>query len=121
MPRPTFSSTKGIDRIAAAESASFATLLDGLLADPTVTVLGPHDLVDRTPTVSFNVAGHHPDAVAHHLASQRVAVWSGNYYAVETMAALGLTATGAIRAGLSAYTDADDVSRLLDGLRTLDR
>ena len=109
----------GMDTIASHESRCFAGLLDGLLANPAVTVLGPRDRVDRTPTVSFTVAGHHPDAVAQALAAQRVAVWSGNYYAVETMSALGLSETGAIRAGLSAYTDADDVARLLDALQTI--
>ncbi len=109
----------GLERVAAIESEHFAVLLDGLLADPAVTVLGPHDQLDRTPTVSFTVAGHHPDAVAAHLAAHRIAVWSGNYYAVETMAALGLTDTGAIRAGLSVYTDADDIARLLEALSVL--
>jgi selenocysteine lyase/cysteine desulfurase len=45
-------------------------------------------------------------------------VWSGNYYAVETMAALGLT-DGAIRAGVSCYTNEHAVARLLDGVREL--
>lgn len=110
---------EGIETIASVERSVFAPLLDGLLARPAVTVLGPHDLADRTPTVSFTVAGHHPDAVARHLAAARVAVWSGSYYAVETMAALGLAEQGAVRAGVSAYTAAEDVRRLLAALDSL--
>ena len=85
-----------------------------------VTVYGPPDLVDRTPTVSWTVAGHEPDAIATHLAQRQVAVWSGNYYAVETMAALGLR-TGAVRAGVSGYTSEVDVTRLLDAVGELAR
>ncbi len=57
---------------------------------PTCTVHGPRDLEDRTPTVCFSVDGHTADDVAAALADEQIAVWSGNYYAVEVMAALGL-------------------------------
>jgi cysteine desulfurase family protein (TIGR01976 family) len=108
----------GVDEIGRRESALFRPLLDELLDMDHVTVHGPLDHEARTPTVCFGVAGHAPDAVAAHLASRRVAVWSGNYYAVETMAALGLT-DGAIRAGVSCYTNEHAVARLLDGVREL--
>ena len=97
------------------EMEVFAPMLHGLLAMPHVSVWGPHDLDDRTPTIAFTVDGHHPDAVAQHLAAARVAVWSGDYYAVEVMATLGLAAGGgAVRAGIACYTDSEDVARLLD-------
>ena len=108
----------GITAIAGVERARFEPLLHGLLRLPHVTVHGPDDLAHRTPTVSWNVRGHEPDAVAMHLAHRRVAVWSGNYYAVETMAALGLP-TGAVRAGVSCYTSELDVTRLLDAVGEL--
>lgn len=111
---------RGVARITAAETARFAPLLEGLLALPHVTVHGPRDLAARTPTVCFTVDGHHPDAVAEALAVERVAVWSGGYYAVETMAALGLTERGgAVRAGVSGYTSAEDVGRLVGALAAL--
>src|SRR5439155_6087301 len=56
----TFLLETGTDKIAAAEQAVFATLLDGLMAIPHVTVHGPKDLTDRAPTVLFNVAGRDP-------------------------------------------------------------
>ena len=98
----------------------FAPLLDGLLALPAVTVHGPRELEDRTPTVCFSVAGHPTDEVATALAEARVAVWGGSYYAVEVMDALGLAeGGGAIRAGVSCYTTADDVDRLLAAVTRL--
>jgi cysteine desulfurase family protein (TIGR01976 family) len=109
----------GLDAIGAHESETFRPLLDGLLDMDHVTVHGPHDLVARTPTVCFSVRGRHPDEVAAALAAASIAVWSGNYYAVETMAALGLTDGGAIRAGVSCYTDAVDVERLLTAVAAL--
>jgi cysteine desulfurase family protein (TIGR01976 family) len=93
----------------------FAPLLHGLLAMPHVSVWGPHDLDNRTPTVAFTVAGHNSDDVARRLADARVAVWSGDYYAVEVMASLGLAESGgALRAGVACYNEPEDVARLLD-------
>ena len=102
----------GMEAIRAHETALFARLLDGLLADERVTVFGPHDLIDRAPTLAFNVAGRDPADVARRLAAQRIAVWDGHYYALEAMAALGIE--GAVRAGIAVYLDNDDIDRLLD-------
>jgi cysteine desulfurase family protein (TIGR01976 family) len=109
---------QGMDRMAAAELQVFEPLLAGLLELGNVRVHGPTELVARTPTVCFSVSGHHPDKVAAELAARRIAVWSGSYYAVEVMAALGL-GDGAVRAGVSRYTSAEDVERLLDAVGSL--
>jgi cysteine desulfurase family protein (TIGR01976 family) len=111
---------EGLDVIAAHERATFAPLLDGLLDMDHVTVHGPHDLADRAPTVAFTVNGMHPLATAESLAAERIAVWSGNYYALELMTALGLEETGgAVRAGLACYTNDEDVNRLLEAVASL--
>ena len=111
---------EGMGRLAEREAAVFAPLLEGLLAMPRVRVHGPTDLAARTPTVAFTVEGHHPDEVATVLAAARVAVWSGDYYAIEVMRALGLAdAGGAVRAGVSYYTSDDDVARLLEAVGRL--
>lgn len=102
----------GMDTIRTYETALFARLLDGLLSDERVTVYGPHDLIDRAPTLAFNVAGRQPGDVAHRLADAQVAVWDGQYYALEAMDALGIE--GAVRAGIAVYLTNDDVDRLLD-------
>lgn len=109
----------GVEQMAAQEEAVFAPLLAGLCKGPGVTVHGPADLSDRTPTVAFNVTGHSSAEVARHLASRRCAVWHGSYYAVEAMAALGLSDGGAVRAGVSCYTTPEDVDRLLEAVSEL--
>lgn len=109
----------GLDRIAAHERRVFARLLDGLLAVDGVTVLGPHDLADRAPTVAFTIAGHTDAEVAAALANEQIAVWDGNYYALEAMESYGVD--GAVRAGIAVYVTDDDVDRLLDGVRRLAR
>jgi len=104
----------GVDRIAAHEREIFAGLLEGLLGLDHVRVLGPATSEARAPTVSFTVRGRHPDEVVDALAAARVAGWSGSHYAVEAVEALGLAASGGtVRAGLSCYSDAEDVARLL--------
>ena len=80
---------EGMATLAAAEREVFAPMLDGLLALPHVKVYGPRDLEARTPTVCFGIAGRSTDEVAAALAADRIAVWGGNYYAVEVMTALG--------------------------------
>jgi selenocysteine lyase/cysteine desulfurase len=61
----------------------------------------------------------HPTDVAAALASERVAVWSGDSYAVEAARALGLSASGVgVRAGVVRYVTDEDVQQLL---RAVDR
>ena len=108
----------GMENVRAHERALFSRLLDGLLADDRITVLGPHDLDNRAPTLAFNVADIHPADLARRLAVERIAVWDGNYYAVELMERYGLP-DGAVRAGIALYVTDDDVDRLLDAVRHL--
>ncbi|MDX6268075.1 MAG: hypothetical protein QOD70_2815 [Frankiales bacterium] len=95
------------------EEAVFAVLLAGLRDRPDVRLVG--DPSRRTPTVAFTKDGETPQQTAARLAEQRVAVWAGHYYAVELMQLLELP-DGAVRAGVVAYTDLDDVERLLSAL-----
>lgn len=103
------------------ETPVFARLLDGLCGIKGVSVLGPLDLKDRAPTVSFLIDGHHPDAVAQALANGQIAVWSGDSYAVEVAAQLGVSESGVVRAGVVRYITNDDVDRLLDRVEHLAR
>jgi cysteine desulfurase family protein (TIGR01976 family) len=106
----------GMDAIAAVEHHVFSTLLDGLHADDRITVHGPQDLTDRTPTVLFSVDGTPSTDVAAHLAARGVAVWPGHSYAVEAARAMDLDG---VRAGVVAYVTEADVAQLLDGLATV--
>lgn len=103
----------GLDELAAAEARVFEGLLDGLRAHERVTIHGPDDLVDRTPTVLFSVDGTPSTEVAARLATSGVAVWPGHSYAVEAAAAMQLDG---IRAGVVAYVDDTDVEQLLAAL-----
>jgi cysteine desulfurase family protein (TIGR01976 family) len=101
----------GFDAIRAYEEALFGPMRDGLAAIPGVTLHG--SARDRVPTLMFSVAGRTPEQVATALAGERVAVWHGNYYALELSTLLGLEPDGAVRAGVVHYNDEGDVERLL--------
>jgi selenocysteine lyase/cysteine desulfurase len=74
----------------------------------------------RVPTFCFSVPGRSARSVAEHLARRDVAVWWGNYYALETIRRLGLDEEdGAVRAGIVHYNTAEEVDRLLAGLAEL--
>ena len=76
-----------------------------------------HPVSGRTPTVAFTVAGRSPQEVAKRLGDKGIAVWAGNYYAVELMRRVKLEDTGgAVRAGVVCYTTDDEVDRLLEAL-----
>ena len=89
----------------------------GALPDE-VDLYGLRTMEGRVPTFCFNIPGHSAEHVATFLAERDVAVWHGDYYAVETMKHLGL-ADGAVRAGIVHYNTEDEVDRLLDGLSAL--
>jgi cysteine desulfurase family protein (TIGR01976 family) len=72
----------------------------------------------RVATFAVTHPGLAPDAVASRLAEQKVAVWAGDYYAVEVMERLGLP-DGAVRVGMVHYNTAEEVDRLLEALHAL--
>jgi selenocysteine lyase/cysteine desulfurase len=105
----------GAAEIEQQEAWVFDRLLGGLAARGDVHLVGAPSR--RTPTVAFTVAGRTPQEVAADLGRKGVAVWAGNYYAVELMRRLGLEDTGgAVRAGVVCYTTDDEVDRLLEAL-----
>ncbi|MGN6251211.1 MAG: cysteine desulfurase-like protein [Marmoricola sp.] len=105
--------------VEAHEDALLDRLLEGLRRIPQVRLHG--DPRRRTPTVFFNLEGHEGREVYEHLASRGVNAPASNFYALEASRWLGLGDTGAVRAGLAPYTDADDVDRLLAGVAELAR
>jgi cysteine desulfurase family protein (TIGR01976 family) len=100
------------DALRAHEDALLGQMLDGLRAIDGVTVHGAAR--DRAPTVMFTVDGRPSVDVARALAAEQVAAWHGNYYALELARHVGVERDGAVRAGAVAYTDEEDVRRLLD-------
>ena len=100
------------------ERALGEQFLDGL--PDRCTLYGLPRMDGRVPTFAFNVDGLSPRSAAERLAERGIAVWDGNYYAVEVMERLGLGEAGAVRAGFVHYNTAAEVDRLLDELARLD-
>jgi len=105
----------GWEAIQAHERELGERFLDGL--PDTCTLYGVNSMDRRVSTFGFNVEGQSPRAVAERLGERNIAVWQGNYYAVEVMKRLGLD-EGAVRAGIVHYNTADEVDRLLGELQT---
>lgn len=74
----------------------------------------------RAPTVSFTMAGVHPDAIAQTLAENNIFAWSGHSYAVQPCGALGLLDTGGVlRVGLVHYNTSADIDALIGVLQQI--
>ncbi len=98
-----------------------ARLWNGLSEIPHVTLFGPTPEKPRTPTVSFSVARRAPEAVAAELARRAVFVSHGDFYAQTAVERLGHGRDGLVRAGCVAYTTAEEVDRLVSGVREIAR
>jgi cysteine desulfurase family protein (TIGR01976 family) len=106
----------GWDAIQAHERALGERFLAGLPAS--CRLYGPRTMDGRVSTFAFTVDGHSPADVARRLGDRNIAVWSGNYYALEVMRRLGLDA-GAVRVGIVHYNSVEEVDRLLAELDAL--
>ncbi|HZD86931.1 MAG TPA: cysteine desulfurase-like protein [Gaiellaceae bacterium] len=107
----------GWEAVQAHERALGQRFLDGLPGR--CTLYGLPTMEGRVPTFAFRVEGASPREVAERLGERDVAVWDGDYYAVEGMTRLGLEPEGAVRAGFVHYNTADEVDRLLAALGEL--
>ncbi|MEO7996070.1 MAG: cysteine desulfurase-like protein [Gemmatimonadaceae bacterium] len=96
-----------------------AQMWDGLSTISEVTIMGPKPGTPRTPTVSFHVAGFSSLQVAEFLAPRGVFVSNGDFYATTVARRLGLAEEGLVRAGCACYTTADEIDRLVEGVREL--
>ena len=96
-----------------------ARLWEGLAAERRVRLYGPLPGSPRTPTLSFTVHGMPSHDVAERLAARGVFVSHGDFYAVTVLERLGVLEEGLVRAGCAAYTSAEEVDRLIEGVRSL--
>ena len=108
----------GWDAIRAHERELSRRFLDGLPAR--YRLHGPAGPDGRTPTFAITHPTLSPWEVAQTLGERGVAVWPGNYYALEVMQRLGLE-DGAVRIGFVHYNTADEVDRVLAELDDLAR
>ena len=99
------------------EESLLARLEPVLRALPGVRVFS--NATKRTPTLLFSIDGVDSGEVYRSLATVGVNAPASNFYALECSRHLGLGDGGAVRVGLAPYTTADDIDRLLMGVRTL--
>jgi cysteine desulfurase family protein (TIGR01976 family) len=107
----------GWEAIQEHERALGQRFLDGL--PDRCMLYGLGTMHGRVPTFAFGVLGASPREVAERLAERAIAVWEGDYYAVEVMEHLGLQPGGAVRAGFVHYNTFEEVDRLLAALADL--
>ncbi len=95
-------------------------LLAGIARLNSVRLYGSATMAGRVPTFAFTVAGHTPGEVARHLSTHGIFAWAGHFYAVETIARLGLGDSGGlVRVGLCHYNTAAEIDRFLSVLSDL--
>ena len=75
----------------------------------------------RTPTLLLTFAGRDAADAYRFLAARGVNAPAVSFYALEASRWLGLGDTGAIRAGIAPYTTAEEVDRLVEGVRGVRR
>ena len=113
----------GMSALAAYERELATHLIEDLLAIKGVEIAGITDAARfawRVPTIAFTLEGHHPQAIAEYLAENHIYVWSGHYYALETMDRLGKSESGGmVRVGLAHYNTHAEIDRFIDVLQAL--
>jgi len=84
---------------------------------PGVAAHGPNFSGPRAPTVSITVDGVPPAEVAEALGDKGLQVWSGHFYGLRPLEALGLAENGGVvRVGIVMYNTRAEVERLLEGV-----
>ena len=105
--------------VEAHEAILFARLRDGLAGIDRVVLHGSP--ARRTPTALFSVDGTAPGDVYRALAERGVNAPASHFYAIEAVRWMGLGDAGAVRAGISLYTDGAEVDRLLTAVEEVAR
>ncbi|MFO7894418.1 MAG: aminotransferase class V-fold PLP-dependent enzyme, partial [Longimicrobiales bacterium] len=98
--------------------ALFRRLWEGLEHADGVTLYGPAPGTARTPTLGFTIDGVAPRDAAGTLADQGLFLSHGDFYATSVIDRLDVReAGGLLRAGIVAYTTAEEIDRLVEGVR----
>ncbi len=106
----------GLDVIDAHERGLATLARDGLRRINSVRLFGPEE---SAGIVSFALDGVHPHDIGTILDEGGVAIRAGHHCAQPLMGLLGVPATA--RASFAVYNGADDVERLLDGMKRVQR
>lgn len=113
--------TSAMQRIQDHESGLFSMLYKGLSVLPGIELYGlPPGAGMRSPTLAIGVEGKRPEEVCRLLAEQNIFAWSGHFYAIRAIEALGLAEKGGVtRIGISAYTTEAEVRLTLQAFEAL--
>jgi selenocysteine lyase/cysteine desulfurase len=107
------------------ETSLLTRLVPGLLSIPKLRFFGisdPSRFHERCSTLSIRIGDHHPTEIAKFLGDRGIFTWDGNYYALNLTERLGVEKNGGLlRIGLVHYNTAEEVDRLLTGLREFAR
>ena len=90
-------------------------LIDGIAVLRGLTFLGPRDMKQRLPIVSFDLAGIHPHDACQILDERGIAVRGGHHCTQPLMDFFRVQ--GAVRASIAPYNDEADIDALLAGLQ----
>jgi cysteine desulfurase/selenocysteine lyase len=105
----------GMDAVEARERELVAAAIEGLSGIDGVRIVGPTSMENRGSPVSFVVDGVHAHDVGQVLDDDGVAVRVGHHCALPLHRRFGLAATA--RASFAVYNTADEVERLVAGVR----
>jgi cysteine desulfurase family protein (TIGR01976 family) len=96
-----------------------------VLAEAGATVYGVHDpaqVVERVPTICFNLGDRHPAEVVERMAEAGLGIRDGHMYAPRLMGRLGLAMDrGAVRVSLVHYNTFDEIHRFGEALQKIAR
>jgi cysteine desulfurase/selenocysteine lyase len=110
-----FVESLGRPAIAAHEHGLLTLASEGLAALPGVRLVGTAP--GKAAVVSFTMDGIHPHDIGTILDSEGIAIRTGHHCAMPVMEYFGLPATA--RASFGCYSNAQDVERLVQGVRTV--
>lgn len=100
--------------------ALFQRLWEGLEPADGVTLYGPGPDAPRTPTLGFTIDGITPRDAAGRLAGAGLFLSHGDFYATSVIDRLGVRDRGGLlRAGIVAYTTAEEIDRLVEEVKAL--
>lgn len=112
---------KTMQAISQHEKQLLGQLFEGLSEIFGLSILGPN-LTDtrRSPTIALRMNNHTPQHISEHLAEHNICSWNGHFYALRASEVMGWNATGGVvRLGLSAYSSAEDVDRVVKAFGVL--
>ncbi len=99
------------------ETRLLQPLLDFLVAQPGVRLIGRTRAAERAPTVAFCVPGRSSADIASRLAEAKLGVGVGNFYAYRLVKALGIdTDDGVVRISFVHNTSKAEVERMIQAL-----